>query len=366
MRVGFTNLRWRAAWLAVFCATLGPPAAAQTVGPSPVEVAALEYLRDRYPGRGLGFDPLRTIFERPREGAPAWPDSAIPGILSILGARLSLSHRARGCTPQTDPECVEVVLRLGQVEVTGDSATVYTYAFELDIPESIDVQIHLRRTADGWQLERESNFRAALYSRMPTRSDTSGTAVDTISLPDRQALFEATVIALRDEERAPVLRVDPRPLAPDPALITLRRLSLPAEGAQQAALAPFALFARADGYSRRTVLTRLAIAEMDGLAYTDCPLSSPPPSRSPEPNPGWSLCPDPGFRVAFLALPRRGDSWTPGHDVVDVGNREVYSVRAIVRQFEVVGGLEYSADFVFERIDGRWVFLNRVMLTIIE
>lgn len=191
--------------------------------------------------------------------------------------------------------------------------------------------------------------------------------VDTLPLADRTALFVATVVALRDEGRAPALRVDPRPLVPSPALVTLHRFDLPSDPAQtQPWRAPFAELAEDDLDARRKALEQLETPAMDGMLYSECPPSPVPPMDDLKGL--WSRCPKVGFRVAFLALPRRGGSWTPNHAKVDRAfeGREVYSVRTIVRKYDAGGGMEVSSDHVFERLDGKWVLLGRWLLSIVE
>jgi hypothetical protein len=181
-------------------------------------------------------------------------------------------------------------------------------------------------------------------------------------------LFEATLRELERDTLEGGIRVDPKPLRPDPGLATLRALTMvPDRVSQGSWSSPYAESSPDATRARQAVLSRLGIPETDGLGYADCPgvLVPPTPIMVERKR---SHCPAESFRAVLVALPRQGGAYWPQNfdERPKYDGRDVWSVRVIVKTLSPNGQVERSADYVFERVKDAWVLLERRLVLIVE
>lgn len=183
-----------------------------------------------------------------------------------------------------------------------------------------------------------------------------------------RVLFDLTVRALVADTTVPDLRIDPRPLRPDPGLVTLHAFNLAPDrvilGSWQD---PFARGVENEIDSRRAALRLLGVTEAQGIPEVACPpVMAPPTPELQEEKARW--CPQVAFRNALIALPRTGGAyWPPSVDErAKYAGRLVYTVRVLQRLFYPQGQMEASHDYVFEYQADGWVLLERRGLLIIE
>jgi hypothetical protein len=181
------------------------------------------------------------------------------------------------------------------------------------------------------------------------------------------ALFESTVARLATDSSIE-LRVDPRPLVPNPALASLSDAPYP--GADQRAVA-FPLHSdSAIERARADLLNRIRVMQTDALRDVHCPGASLPKGIDPDYDATRvRTCPARAYRSVAIALPRRGGPWWPLNkdERAAYAGREVYSVRVIVRNMFPIGSVEASWDYVFERVSqDRWSLIKLTPLLIVE
>jgi hypothetical protein len=196
--------------------------------------------------------------------------------------------------------------------------------------------------------------------------------VDTLpGTPDAQDgfLFNLVLLALLDLTRGE-LRVDPRPLWRDPALVSLkhRRGAAPETADPGGPGWPLADAADWELEYRQAVLGMLGLAETDALRDARCPVRS----AAPAPVNGGSTsagCPRESYRSVIIAPPREGGAYWPGTfdertryvtwprsttdwpgPAGDTGST-IISIRVIATDLSPSGSVEQSWDYVFERSD---------------
>jgi len=193
---------------------------------------------------------------------------------------------------------------------------------------------------------------------------------DSARLPADTTLFAAVVHFLEDDPTGAPLRVDPRPLRPDPALVTLHDVTVVPERVDPEVQArPFADVDAAVVARRSELIERLGRLETDALADARCPGVLVPPGPAVAER-RRRHCPTEGsYRSAALALPRPGPPYWPGN--VDERARyagvDVVSVRVIIRHLSEAGSSERSMDYVFAFTSEDDVrYLKRTELLVVE
>jgi hypothetical protein len=175
------------------------------------------------------------------------------------------------------------------------------------------------------------------------------------------ALFAEVMRNLPDTQLIP-MRVDPRPLANDPRLVSLHDLSALEIGGPVST--PFA--DTTEVRQRRQTLRRLGLEETDALRDLGCPGALAPPSARID-SLRRARCPTRGYRSVAVALPRSGGPYWPNNvDERASYQDSVYSMRVISRDMTPQGSAEHSSDFVFRRHADRWRLVARKDLIIVE
>jgi hypothetical protein len=189
-------------------------------------------------------------------------------------------------------------------------------------------------------------------------------------LPADTTLFAAVVHFLEDDPSGAPLRVDPRPLRPDPRLVTLHDLTVVPELVDTVAqVRPFAEVDEAVVARRSELIERLGRLQTDAVVDARCPGVLLPTGTAVVER-RRRHCPTEGsYRSAALALPRPGAPYWPGN--VDERPRyegvDVVSVRVIVRHLSAAGSVERSMDYVFAYTSEHDVrYLKRTDLLIVE
>jgi hypothetical protein len=190
------------------------------------------------------------------------------------------------------------------------------------------------------------------------------------SAPDTSLLAAVLARLVEEGGRVP-LRVDPRPLRPDPAIVEL--------APSLAQIVPEHVTTRADPLapvepahlsSRARLIERLGLRREDAYSYPRCPgiLKLGPPEIRPDPRP-LAGCPADTFRVAILALPRRGGAYWPGSRIDErAGTPDgVWTVRVIERRLTPFGSSGSASDYVAQRDShASWRILRRVGLLVTD
>ena len=182
--------------------------------------------------------------------------------------------------------------------------------------------------------------------------------------------FEAILRHTLARSTAGEIRVDPRPLRPDPSLATLHGLGeiIPDLISPTAHHVPLAHVEANVIERRQGILAALGIDEADGLHYVACPGFMIPPSDEVL-RQRRERCPATEYEIIMLALPRAGGAHLPPNtdERAKDGDRPVQSVRVIRRKVGPRGSMETSADYVFERVESdAWRLLEIRELLIIE
>lgn len=176
------------------------------------------------------------------------------------------------------------------------------------------------------------------------------------------ALFAAVVRAIGNLGAREPVRIDPRPLAADPRITTVRPEALADVPEEVVEL-------------RAAVLERMGIDQTDAVEDANCPGLMPPPG----PKPG---CPqDESYHSVITGLPRPGGAHWPDAAVAggyvkvpDVDEREpglslgYWSMRVITKSQFPNGGPGSAWDYVFgwDRESGEWQLVEKVPLFIQE
>jgi hypothetical protein len=119
--------------------------------------------------------------------------------------------------------------------------------------------------------------------------------------------------------------------------------------------------------TRQAILRSHGVAEVVAFPSSACPGALSPPSPAVEAR-KKEHCPDHSERWLMAAAPRAGGPYWPGNadERAKYDGREVYSIRVILLSLSPQGAVENSADYVFEAQQGRWQFLARRHLLIVE
>lgn len=183
-------------------------------------------------------------------------------------------------------------------------------------------------------------------------------------------LFELVVLQLANSPGVKELRVDPRPIRNDPALVTFSGVwrVIPERVSPDAQAAPLAEIPPAIIRSREAVLAHLQLGTTNVLSDARCPGFMIPPSPEVDQRKA-ELCPRDSYENAIIALPRKGGAYLP--EGIDERNKyapkTVYSVRVISRSMGPRGSVESSADFIFQEVGkNEWKLLERRNLLIVE
>ena len=182
--------------------------------------------------------------------------------------------------------------------------------------------------------------------------------------PDHE-LFPLVIKALSDSTTGE-LRVDPRPLNPDPRLVVLEQ-SL-ADVAPTAVTSPNGPLLEVDEalIKRRTeVLATLGVLIGDALSDNLCSGAMVAPSPGTD-HAKKTNCPPTEYRSAVVALPRQGGVFWPGNvDERDRNDGDVWSVRVITQDVGPTGKVAVTIDYVFIR-KGTWRLVEARPLFILE
>lgn len=185
------------------------------------------------------------------------------------------------------------------------------------------------------------------------------------------SLFTAVVRYMHSAPGGYSLRVDPRPLRPDPSLVELApSVSVAAPDLVTTPLDPLEPIPARVVARRSRAIARLRLGEADVFRHPRCPsllVSGPPelnPNREPLPE-----CPAISHRVAILAIPRPGGAHLPGVRSAQQPEHQagVWSVRVIQRDLTPFGASASASDYVVARgANGRWRVIQVVPLVVIE
>lgn len=193
------------------------------------------------------------------------------------------------------------------------------------------------------------------------------TSADAMARTD-SAIFSALLVAIRQERVPRDIRVDPRPLRRDPALVTFHDFSAaPDLVLPEAQLRPLADVDSSIIGMRKQLLTAVGVGETDAFRDAQCPGGLAPPTDSIVAQ-RKRLCPNTQYRSHIASLPRPGGAYWPGN-VDERGKyegRDVMTVRVISRVVGPTGSVESSADYVFTHADGGWQYMKRKALLIVE
>lgn len=175
-------------------------------------------------------------------------------------------------------------------------------------------------------------------------------------------------LSTEDPRAGGSLRVDPRPLKPDPSIVELWP-SLAKSIPDRVQAAPEPLAGMSPGVARRRsqVLARLNVSTTDAFAHPSCPgiLLPPELQKNREPD---RRCPKEVYTAAILSLPRPGGAYWPGNlDQRDDGSHTTWTVRVIRRNLEPVGAGTTALDYVVDHTcEGNWQIRKVVPLVIME
>jgi len=160
-------------------------------------------------------------------------------------------------------------------------------------------------------------------------------------------IFSAVAARLRADAAGVPLRIDPRPLSADPALVELTpQLSAAAPDLVHTPRPVLATVASAVTERRRRILLQLGIAAGEVPTHPECPGGLVPPGHPAVQRPG---CPAADTIEAAVALSRAGGAYLPGSGTDEQGDREHRSVRVIRRELRPSGAMQTAYDFVLSR-----------------
>lgn len=186
-------------------------------------------------------------------------------------------------------------------------------------------------------------------------------------------LFRAAVASMMDSsEVLGELRVDPRPLANDPRIVTLHLSGVLTDIATVGTGVPTAAWSDTttshDIQRRLEALRTLKVTRTDAIEDAKCPGVLIPPSPAIEER-KRATCPSAPYRSVILSTPREGGAYWPNEvdERVKYQGRNVASLRLIVRSLSPHGSVESAWDFVFEwQSDGVPRLLEKRLLLILE
>jgi hypothetical protein len=176
-------------------------------------------------------------------------------------------------------------------------------------------------------------------------------------------IFAAVAARLQSDAAGVPLRIDPRPLIADSALVELiPQLATAAPDlvhTPPSALAPVPVAVTEE---RRRILSRLGITAGEVPTYTECPGGLVPPGRPPGRRSG---CPAADTIEAAVSLSRPGGADLPGSNTNAHGDRGRRSVRVIRRELRPSGATQAAYDFVLSRDPGTGWRVSRVVALVI-
>lgn len=183
-------------------------------------------------------------------------------------------------------------------------------------------------------------------------------------------LFGAVLRHIVEGSGGKAVRVDPRPLHPDPAIVELRRSVADAvPGRVTTRDDPLAAATRRAVSRRSREIARLGLRETDVYGYPNCTgvLWSAPVLNRAEPR-ARSDCPAEEFAAVILAIPRSGGAYWPGNvDQRREAPAGAWTVRVIGRELGPSGASSTADDYVAQRLGaGGWRIIKVVSLLIVE
>lgn len=181
------------------------------------------------------------------------------------------------------------------------------------------------------------------------------------------SLLFANVVESLAKSATPLqpLRVDPRPLAGDPEIVSLFRLPESLQMGKGASAGSLAERVGTEFEARRRVLANRGTRETDAFNDAKCP-GAMLPSVGETLEERRAYCPEgAGFYSAIVTMPRKGGAYVPGR-IDERAQTDLFTVRAIVRLVSSSGSAESASDFVFQVNGGRVALLRRVALARIE
>lgn len=198
---------------------------------------------------------------------------------------------------------------------------------------------------------------AAVYAQA------SGRAADT-------TLFAAVLRHIVEGSGGKAVRVDPRPLHADPAIVELTRsVAHAVPGRVTTRDNPLASVPRRTVARRSRSIARLGLREADAFSYPGCPgiLLSAPVLNRPQPR-ARGECPPEEFAAVILGIPRSGGAYWPRNLDQRAETRPgAWTVRVITRDLGPSGASLTADDYVAERDEsGSWRITKVVSLLIIE
>jgi len=176
-------------------------------------------------------------------------------------------------------------------------------------------------------------------------------------------IFAAVAARLRADAAGVPLRIDPRPLSADPALVELTpQLSAAAPDLVRAPRPVLAPVSSAVTERRRRILLQLGITAGEVPTRAECPGGLVPPGQPAVQRPG---CPAADTVEAAVALSRAGGAYLPGSRTDERGDRAHRSVRVIRRELRPSGATQAAYDFVLSRDAAAGWRVSRVVVLVI-
>jgi hypothetical protein len=166
----FVSLAVSTTWL------LGPPlpvGQSQDTARLAVELVTARFVASQHPGRRLGLMAgAQEIVERARPTGKAQAGyrtkEHVLGMAHAAEAIVLTTYAGRFCTAQMAEGCVEIAFRIGVPEINGDTAEVWTYAYESPRSgawrEEVDERLRLVKMRNGWRVDARIETRRA-YAR---------------------------------------------------------------------------------------------------------------------------------------------------------------------------------------------------------
>lgn len=196
----------------------------------------------------------------------------------------------------------------------------------------------------------------------PSNQEITGSNRDT-------ALLRTVIERIVSDSRGVSVRVDPRPLKADPAVVELTvGIAKAAPDLVRSIGEPLAPVSAEVVRARTRTLERMSVPLTDIFAYPSCPgiLRPPELQRDSRPSPD---CPHEEFVAVVLSPARPGGAYSPAMKTNRTDNAEpgVWSVRVIQRNLRPMGTSQMALDYVLRRTSSRtWQVINVVPLLIRE
>jgi len=131
-----------------------------------VERVVARYARVLFKGQRMGFEDSGEEFMTPHPATgPSRVEYRTSGHTMALareaGAEMVRLPDPSLCGSEIRPACIQTVVRIGVPVVTGDSATVWLYAYQAAYSEETDRQLLLVKRGFSWEVVREIQIRRA-------------------------------------------------------------------------------------------------------------------------------------------------------------------------------------------------------------